>query len=557
MNHLLPHSFAASANDWRGRSIYQYSLSCNCLPSSDFKSRIIVDRYALPSGADPTRCDPGQRTWCGGTWNTIRENLDYIQEAGFTAVWISPVSQNYQGPTTPYGDPYHGYWIADATKLNDRFGTSDDLKSLSRELHNRGMYIMVDIVTNDVMATSTNPDLSTYMFKDESQYHPYCVMDWTNATSEERCWLGDTTVPLPDINTEDPTVVSAFQDWIQSLVREYSIDGLRIDGPHVNIDFWPGFCAAAGVFCIGEVFGSNVDDTAVFQGPNALDSVLNYPMYTAIVDAFAIPGQQNMSAMTDTIAQSKQKFKVIETIFTQYWLVCLKSATQDCGLLGNFIENQDVPRWQNLSVDPQSLYNAMIFNFMSDGIPIVYYGQEQGFSGNADPWNREPLWTSGYANTSVYQLMSTMNQFRNFLVNNTDWVNSSMQILTSTNDGIAISKGNVISILTNIGSPPKNSSVAVYTPYQTDTPLLNILTCIQWPVGSNGTIEVEYGQGGIPVVLIPMSELQGSGLCGYSTLVSGPQYVSGEQVSHRPLFASQILLLSFVLANSLFIMYFS
>ena len=59
-------------------------------------------------------------------------------------------------------------------------------------------------------------------------------MDWGNATSEERCWLGDTTVSLPDINTEDPSVVSDFRDWIRSLVSEYDIDGLRIDGafPH-------------------------------------------------------------------------------------------------------------------------------------------------------------------------------------------------------------------------------------------------------------------------------------------------------------------------------------
>lgn len=45
---------------------------------------------------------------CGGTWNTIRENLDYIQNAGFTAIWISPVNQNYEGPRSAYGDPYHG-----------------------------------------------------------------------------------------------------------------------------------------------------------------------------------------------------------------------------------------------------------------------------------------------------------------------------------------------------------------------------------------------------------------------------------------------------------------
>lgn len=45
---------------------------------------------------------------CGGSWNTIRENLDYIQNAGFTAIWISPINQNYEGPRTAYGDPYHG-----------------------------------------------------------------------------------------------------------------------------------------------------------------------------------------------------------------------------------------------------------------------------------------------------------------------------------------------------------------------------------------------------------------------------------------------------------------
>ena len=49
----------------------------------------------------------------------------------------------------------------------------------------------------------------------------------------------------------------------------------------------------------------------MYQGPNALDSVLHYPMYDAIVNTFAIPGQQNMTALTDMIAQSKQKFKVV------------------------------------------------------------------------------------------------------------------------------------------------------------------------------------------------------------------------------------------------------
>ena len=55
-------------------------------------------------------------------------------------------------------------------------------------------------------------------------------MDWSNITSEQNCWLGDLNVTLPDVNTQDPDVVSAYQSWIKSLVSEFNIDGLRIDG---------------------------------------------------------------------------------------------------------------------------------------------------------------------------------------------------------------------------------------------------------------------------------------------------------------------------------------
>jgi len=473
---------AATAEEWRGRSIYQ----------------IITDRFAIPQGADPTACDPAKQTWCGGTWNTIRENLDYVQDAGFTAIWISPVNQNYQGPRSAYGDPYHGYWIADATKLNDRFGTADDLKALSAELHRRNMFLMVDVVVNNVMATSTNPDYSTYMFQDESLYHPYCPVQWGNTTSEQECWLGDTTVPLPDVDTQNPKVISAYGNWIQNLVKEYNIDGLRIDAAkHVQVDFWPTFCGKAGVFCIGEVFGgTEIDPIAMYQGPDALDSVLNFPFYTSLTEAFGIPGPLNMSALADTMEQSKKKFK-------------------DTGLLGNFLENQDLPRWHNLSVDPQSMYNAMVLTFMTDGIPIVYYGQEQGFSGNADPLNREPLWPSNYKKTDAYGLMTTLNQLRNFLGNTTDWLKQETQVLTTSPYGMGVMKGPVISIVTNIGSPPQNgTSIAVATPFEPSTATTNILTCQQWAVGAKGMVDVQYTLGGVPVILVPSDALAGSGICG-------------------------------------------
>jgi alpha-amylase len=95
------------------------------------------------------------------------------------------------------------------------------------------MYFMVDVVVNNVMSTSVNLTdsiLDTFYFKQPNQYHPYCSVDWSNLTSEQQCWLGDTTVPLPDLNTEDSTVQSGYAQLIQQLVQEYDIDGLRIDG---------------------------------------------------------------------------------------------------------------------------------------------------------------------------------------------------------------------------------------------------------------------------------------------------------------------------------------
>ncbi|KAH9483823.1 Alpha-amylase A [Psilocybe cubensis] len=487
----LPLVNAATADQWRGRSIYQ----------------IIVDRYALPEGADPTACNPAQQSFCGGTWNTIRDNLDYIQNAGFTAVWISPVNQNYEGPRSAYGDPYHGYWIADATKLNSRFGTADDLKALSAELHRRDMYLMVDIVVNNVMATTITPDYSKFMFKDPSMYHPYCPIDWGNTTSEQDCWLGDTKVPLPDLDTTNPTVIQQYGDWIADLVTEYSIDGLRIDA---------------------------ANPIAMYQGPQALDSVLNFPLYAALLGAFQIPGPADITTLVNVFEESKKKFA-------------------DVTLLGNFLENQDVPRWHNLTVDPQSMYNAMTFTFMSSGIPIVYYGQEQYFSGNADPMNREPLWPSKYAQTDAYKLITTLNKFRNFLVNTTDWATQEAQILTAGPQGLAIMKGPVISIVTNIGSPPQNGThISANTPYASSSALTNVITCQQWAVGANGKIDAQYTLGGVPNILIPSDMLHGSGLCGEQLKTvadnggKAAALSSGHRLSFPSASASVSLLLGFL-----------
>jgi alpha-amylase len=115
----------------------------------------------------------------------------------------------------------------------------------------------------------------------------------------EDCWLGDTTVSLPDLDTTLSSVQTIWYNWVTELVSNYSstcfrwdvlqnslspltyrdtVDGLRIDTvKHVQKSFWSGYNSAAGVYCVGEVFDGDPAYTCPYQ--SYLDGVLNYPMY--------------------------------------------------------------------------------------------------------------------------------------------------------------------------------------------------------------------------------------------------------------------------------------
>ena len=165
---------------------------------------------------------------------------------GFTAVWISPVVENEDGG-------YHGYYTLNhdsepqryqphseaervhiVPELNSNFGTREDLKSLSNALHERGMYLMVDVVVNHVgfpRHRHFQPDDRYGALNQPEDYHPHCwIRDYDNQTEVEQCWIGeDEREALVDVNTESPKVVREMYRWIRQLVSDYQIDGLRVD----------------------------------------------------------------------------------------------------------------------------------------------------------------------------------------------------------------------------------------------------------------------------------------------------------------------------------------
>lgn len=119
---LVARVYGATADEWRSHSIYQ----------------VLTDRFGLADNSTTKSCSAALAAYCGGGWRGIINRLDYIQGMGFTAVWISPVTYQFQG-SSPYGEAYHGYWQQDINRLNSNFGTEEDLKDLAGALHARGM----------------------------------------------------------------------------------------------------------------------------------------------------------------------------------------------------------------------------------------------------------------------------------------------------------------------------------------------------------------------------------------------------------------------------------
>ncbi|KAI4282888.1 MAG: hypothetical protein L6R38_002609 [Xanthoria sp. 2 TBL-2021] len=469
-------------NDWRGRSIYQ----------------IITDRFSPSNSAMP--CDVAKQQYCGGTWQGIINRLDYIQNMGFTAIWISPVTAQLDEKTAE-GEAYHGYWQQNIFALNSHFGTVGDLQALATALHARNMSLMVDVVVNHFgwAGNDSNLDYSKmYPFDDRKHYHPYCNItsqDYlSNQTAVEQCWLGDDVVSLPDIDTTSTFVRETYDQWIDSFVSVFGIDGLRIDTvKHVEKTFWSDFKSAAGVYTLGEVFDGDVAYTCPYQ--EQLDGLLNYPLYYPLTRAF-----QDTNGNTTSLGAA---------------LTTIQDSCRDPTLLATFSENHDIPRFLNQRNDMNADMNAIVFTILAGGIPIIYQGQEQGFFGGNDPANREALWTSGYSTKSpLYMLIASVNQVRNHEVfASPDYITAPTSVIYTDDHHIALRKGNIVSLYSNDGSNGTLSNITLTnTGFQKDQPTIEILTCRNSTTDANGNLKVSV-QEGQPQVFCPSAALRSSGIC--------------------------------------------
>ncbi|RAL16102.1 alpha-amylase [Aspergillus homomorphus CBS 101889] len=399
-----------------------------------------------------------RKKYCGGSWRGIINQLDYIQGMGFSAIWITPVTA--QVP--------QGSGIGSARGYD---GAADSV------------------------------DYSVFKpFNKKEYFHSYCsITNYDNQTNVQDCWLGDNKVSLPDLDTTRSDVQTMWYDWVKSLVSNYSIDGLRIDTvKHVQKEFWPGYNKAAGVYCIEEVCDGDTSYTCPYQ--KYLDGVLNYPMYFPLLRAFK-----------STSGSISDLYNMINTV---------KDNCPDSTLMGTFIENHDNPRFASYTKDLSLAKNVAAFSILADGIPIIYAGQEQHYSGGNDPSKREATWLSGYSTTSpLYTLIAEANKIRSHAIKqDAKYLMYKNYPIYKDTTTIAMRKGfngaQIITVLSNLGSAGKSYTLSLTgTGYQAGLRVTEIFTCTTLTVNADGSVPVPMANG-LPRALFPTAKLGGSSICG-------------------------------------------
>jgi alpha-amylase len=189
--------------------------------------------------------------------------------------------------------------------------------------------------------------------------------------------------------------------------------------------------------------------------------------------------------------------------------------------------------------------NMVTYIMTHDGIPIIYYGQEQHLDGGTEPYtNRAALWEYAYDETAVlYKLIANLNLFRRHVSRNyAGYLTTESSTIDVGANTIAFAKGGdgqpkVITVLNNKLSAADDFKVDLCDTkahgYASGDELFDVVACKSVTVSDSGCIEAWIADGE-PVVLFKKSELTGSTLCGItgdSDVVVPSVYVSSTVIT--------------------------
>ncbi|MBL8519316.1 MAG: hypothetical protein JNK75_01470 [Betaproteobacteria bacterium] len=400
------------------------STGARHVASPDWRDQVIyfamTDRF---DDGDPSNNDQGKGEFAaagadafnGGDLKGLTRRLDYIRGLGATALWITPPVANQW--TSPDGRlaGYHGYWARHLMQVDAHLGTLDDYRTLASALHCRGMYLVQDIVVNHMgdyfsygpewtardpaagyrphrhTAPSAQPTQAPFDLNDptRSADRAAAIYHWTPDVSDFRDPRQKYTFQmsgLDDLNTGNPRVRAALRESYAYWIREVGVDAFRVDTAfYVPPDFYADFLHARdrthpgidrvaratgrdAFHVFGEGFGIDARGDTRYarqieaymhdaKGQPLMPGMLNFPLY---------------GALNQVIARGKPPVELAERIESTLRL------HPRAHWMPTFLDNHDVDRFLAAG-STAALQQGLLALMTLPGIPVIYYGTEQGF----------------------------------------------------------------------------------------------------------------------------------------------------------------------------------
>ena len=239
-----------------------------------------------------------------------------------------------------------------------------------------------------------------------------------NFSDQHQAQYGDFTGGLKDLNTESTAVEQALETAYENWVTQVDFDGFRIDTiKHIPYAFWNEFLPTLRKNLAKQgkrnfyVFGESFDGDDVLDGSYTIkapfDGIVYFPQLFDVYDGVFANATLGNQSPTSVIAQLwTQRYQDYSNTPQPDGIINAQGAgVPPTEALLNFIDNHDVGRFLfSSNGDKAGLRNALVLNMTAQGVPCLYYGTEQDFSGGNDPANREVLWAPlgpGYVTTGV------------------------------------------------------------------------------------------------------------------------------------------------------------
>ena len=353
--------------------------------------QIFVDRFCMgDESKDKSYINlrwgnlPTPKSFAGGDLEGVIKKLDYLKSLGINAIYLTPVFQSVSN---------HKYDISDYYKIDEHFGDKETLARLVKKAHSMGIKIVLDAVFNHCSKNIAQFKNVIANGKNSLYFNWFIIHGDRVDTKKVNYECFASCEYMPKWNTSNPEVQKYLIDIATYWIREYNIDGWRLDvSDEISHEFWRDFRRAVKAIkpdCA--LIGENWHDANVYLHGDQYDSIMNYAFTKACLDFYCsvlFTPKQFADKLNELLMRNTDAVNI---------------------MMLNLLDSHDTFRFVTQSKSVDKLMSALAVMYMYVGAPCIYYGTEIALEGNFDPDSRRTFdWEKAKKETKLTSLIKTL-----------------------------------------------------------------------------------------------------------------------------------------------------